>query len=93
MMPCIPPNFTLGPAYPATPGGIFCDPQLGCSNRLLNVDLVDSYSTQWSQEFRLQSAFDGKFNFSVGANYLEYEVDESYYVFSNMFSALAQLFF
>nr|WP_255443131.1 MULTISPECIES: TonB-dependent receptor [unclassified Pseudoxanthomonas] len=87
------PDFTFGPAYPATPGGVFCDPQLGCSNRLLNVDLVDSYSTQWSQEFRLQSAFDGKFNFSVGANYLEYEVDESYYVFSNMFSALAQLFF
>jgi iron complex outermembrane recepter protein len=87
------PDGTIGPAYPATPGGVFCDPQLGCSDRLLNVDLVDSYSTQWSQEFRLQSAFDGGFNFSLGANYLEYEVDESYYVFSNMFTALARLFF
>ena len=45
----------------AAPGGIFCDPQLGCSNRLLAVDLSRSRNRQWSQEFRLQSAFDGPF--------------------------------
>lgn len=84
------PNFNLVPAYPLTPGGVYCDPQLGCSDRLLTVDLVDSQSTQWSQEFRLQSAYDGPFNFNVGANYLEYKVDESYYVFSNVLTAIAQ---
>ncbi|QCW28601.1 TonB-dependent receptor [Lysobacter enzymogenes] len=81
------------PAYNAFPDGKYCDPQLGCSDRLLIVDVVDSYSKQWSQEFRLQSSYDGPFNFSVGANYLEYKVDESYYVFSNGFTALADLFF
>jgi iron complex outermembrane receptor protein len=28
------------------PNGVFCDPQLGCSNRMLMVDLVDSHSYQ-----------------------------------------------
>jgi outer membrane receptor protein involved in Fe transport len=75
------------------PNGVFCDPQLGCSNRMLMVDLVNSYSYQWSQEFRLQSDYDGPFNFSVGANYLYYKVDESYYVFNNVFTAIAQSFY
>lgn len=83
----------IEPAYNAFPNGVYCDPQLGCSDRLLIADLVDSDSRQWSQEFRLQSNYDGPFNFSLGANYLEYKVDESYYVFSNVFTALADLFF
>lgn len=87
------PDGTIGPANDFLPNGVFCDPQLGCSNRMLTVDLVDSDSTQWSQEFRLQSSFDGPFNFSVGANYLEYKVDESYYVFSNVLTAAAQIIF
>ncbi|MGH8031748.1 MAG: TonB-dependent receptor domain-containing protein, partial [Luteimonas sp.] len=87
------PDGTLGPAYRATPNGVYCDPQLGCSDRLLAVDLVDADSSQWSQEFRLQSAFDGRFNFSIGANYLDFEIDESYYVFNNVFTAVADLFF
>lgn len=80
------------PAYPYTPGGVYCDPQLGCSDRMLLVDLVDARSRQWSQEFRLQSDYDGPFNFSVGANYLEFAIDESYYVFSNVFTALTEQF-
>ncbi|WP_242112561.1 TonB-dependent receptor, partial [Luteimonas aquatica] len=87
------PDGNLVPAYPLTPNGVFCDPQLGCSDRLLLVDLVDADSRQWSQEFRLQSSYDGPFNFSVGANYLEFKIDESYYVFSNLFTAAAQNFF
>lgn len=75
------------------PGGVYCDPQLGCSNRLQSADLDTSVSKQWSQEFRLQSSFDGPFNFSVGANYLDFKVDESYYVFDNLFSAIAQNFY
>ena len=76
-----------------TPGGVFCDPQLGCSDKLLAVDLLDSYSKQWSQELRLQSDYDGNFNFNLGANFLDYKVDESYYVFSNAFTALASNFY
>jgi iron complex outermembrane recepter protein len=87
-------DFTgLEPAYDLTPGGVFCDPQLGCSDRMLLVDVVNSRSRQWSQEFRLQSDYDGPFNFSLGANYLEYNVDEDYYVFNNVFTAIAQSYF
>jgi iron complex outermembrane receptor protein len=63
--------------------GIFCDPQLGCSDRLVLEDLSDERSWQFSQEFRLASNFDGPLNFSFGANYLHYETEENYYVFIN----------
>lgn len=80
-------------AFPVLSGGVYCDPQLGCSDRLLFADIVDADSKQWSQEFRLQSDFDGRFNFSVGANYLQYDVDESYYVVGNLLTSLADLYF
>jgi len=63
--------------------GTFCDPQLGCSDRLVAQDLNDEHSWQLSQEFRLASNFTGPFNFSVGGNYLHYETEENYYVFIN----------
>ncbi|NIJ37951.1 outer membrane receptor protein involved in Fe transport [Sphingopyxis panaciterrae] len=73
----------------AAPGGIFVDPQLGASNRLLSVDLSRSRNRQWSQEFRLQSAFDGPFNFNIGANYLNFKSQDDYFVFNNAFSFIA----
>ena len=82
--PCdstIPPPPGWGPA--CIPNGIFCDPQLGCSDRLVAQDLNDENSWQFSQEFRLASNFSGPFNFSVGGNYLHYETEENYYVFIN----------
>lgn len=66
-----------------SPDGYFCDPQLGCSNRLVAQDLVKEKSWQANQEFRLTSNFSGPFNFSIGANYLHYETEENYYVFIN----------
>ncbi|WP_212742542.1 TonB-dependent receptor [Rudaea sp. 3F27F6] len=87
---------TLNPAVPAyniLPNGVYCDPQLGCSNRQLMVDLNTAYSKQWSQEFRLQSSYDGPFNFSVGANYLYYEINENYYAFNNIFTLLSQSYY
>ncbi|AJA09086.1 outer membrane cobalamin receptor protein [Sphingopyxis fribergensis] len=72
-----------------TPGGIFVDPQLGSSNRLIAVDMVKSHSDQWYQELRLQSSFDGPLNFNLGVNYLKFKIDEDYYVFSNAFTAIA----
>jgi iron complex outermembrane receptor protein len=69
--------------------GVFCDPQLGCSDRLLLVDLSTSDSTQFSQEFRLGSDFDGPLNFSLGANFLRHDAEDKYYVFINTISLWA----
>jgi iron complex outermembrane receptor protein len=69
---------------PAVSGAyIFCDPQLGCSDRIVAEDLDEEHAWQASQEFRLASNFSGPFNFSVGGNYLHYETEENYYVFVN----------
>lgn len=73
----------------ATPGGIYCDPQLGCSDRMLSVDISRSRNQQYSQEFRLQSAFNGPLNFSVGLNYMDFETQDDYYVFNNLFTIIA----
>ena len=66
--------------------GVFCDPQLGCSDRLIAEDLSQEHAWQLSQEFRISSNFSGPFNFSAGGNYLHYETEENYYVFSNAFT-------
>ncbi len=73
------------------PNGDFCDPQLGCSDRLVGEDLSMEKSWQLSQEFRLASNFTGPLNFSVGANYLHYETDENYYVFINGITMIAAI--
>ncbi len=65
------------------PAAVFCDPQVGCSDRLVAQDLSNEHAWQLSQEFRLTSHFGGPFNFSVGGNYLHYETEENYYVFFN----------
>ncbi len=70
------------------PGGIVCDPQLGCSDRLILEDLSQEHAWQLSQEFRLASHFEGPFNFSLGGNYLHYETKENYYVFGNVFTLI-----
>ncbi len=75
-----------------SPNGTFCDPQLGCTDRLVAEDLSDEHAWQLNQEFRLASNFGGPFNFSVGANYLHYETEENYYIFSNAITAYSLLF-
>ncbi|MGL3821812.1 TonB-dependent receptor [Sphingopyxis sp. R3-92] len=88
-------NFFIKPNYapflgPSTErGGVFCDPQLGCSDRPLAVDISRSKSKQWSQEVRLQSSFDGPLNFSVGANYVDFKTQEEYNVYSNLLTLIA----
>jgi len=72
-----------------TPTGSFCDPQLGCSTRLVAQDVSDEHAWQFSQEFRFASSFVGPLNFSVGANYMHYETEENYYVFANTLTMLA----
>ncbi|HVZ70711.1 MAG TPA: TonB-dependent receptor [Rhizomicrobium sp.] len=82
---------TLGGPNSLTPGGVYCDPQVGCSDRMVAEDLSQEHAWQFSQEFRLVSHFSGPLNFSVGANYLRYSTIEDYYVFFNLVSAIEQL--
>ncbi len=72
-----------------SPDGVYCDPQLGCSDRIVAQDLSTQHSWQFNQEFRIASHFDGPFNFTFGGNYMHYETAENYYVFINMLTAFA----
>ncbi|MGE5566427.1 MAG: TonB-dependent receptor plug domain-containing protein [Parcubacteria group bacterium] len=72
------------------PGGILCDPQIGCSKSIVGVDISSAKSTQWIAEARLQSAFDGPVNFSAGVNFTKFQVIADYYVFNNILTAIAR---
>ncbi|MCG9915916.1 MAG: TonB-dependent receptor [Phenylobacterium sp.] len=74
---------------PLAPGGVINDPQLGSTNRLIIADEIQTPSRQWSQEFRLQSSFEGPLNFSLGALALRYDVVQNFYIFSNAFTYAA----
>lgn len=75
------------------PGGYYTDPQIGPANTLKGFEVSSSDSTQFSQELRLQSDFDGRLNFSVGANYLRFEGVNDYYLFFNILSLMAEAYF
>jgi iron complex outermembrane receptor protein len=79
--------------FNAAPGGVYTDPQLGPSSRMLAVDLSKSKNDQFFQEFRLQSKFDGRFNFNLGANYLKFDTKDDYYVFNNVFTLIAEYWY
>jgi outer membrane receptor protein involved in Fe transport len=72
-----------------TSDGYFCDPQIGCANRLVAMDLSTADSSQFSEEFRIASNYDGPFNFSLGANFLRYDTEDKYYVFINTLTLAA----
>ncbi len=76
-----------------SPGGIYTDPQLGPSDRMLTVDLSESDNKQFAQELRVQSSFENGFDFSIGANYLKFNTEDNYYVFNNTFSMMAEYFY
>ncbi|HEX6858586.1 MAG TPA: TonB-dependent receptor [Caulobacteraceae bacterium] len=69
----------------------FCDPQIGCSDRLVAVDISTAKARQFSQEFRLGSDFDGPFNFSLGANFMRADSEDKYYVFINALTLYAAI--
>ncbi len=75
---------------PLMPGGVFNDPQIGPANTLAGFEISSSKSTQISQDFRLQSSFDGPINFSAGANYTHFKGVNDYYLFFNIVTLLAQ---
>jgi|HubBroStandDraft_2_1064218.scaffolds.fasta_scaffold13732_2 iron complex outermembrane receptor protein len=88
--PGAPCAFVAGNNNDCQQAAVFCDPQLGCSDRIVGEDLSDERAWQLSQEFRLTSNFSGPFNFSIGGNYLHYETEENYYVFINALSAYSR---
>ena len=49
------------------------------------------YNVEWSQELRLQSNFDGPFNFNVGGIYLNYEAMSITYVATNAANAAVRV--
>jgi outer membrane receptor protein involved in Fe transport len=80
-----------GVIIPGPNGGIFCDPQIGCSDRLVAEDLSTAKSRQFSEELRLSSNYDGPFNFSLGTNFLRYDTEDKYYVFINSLSLISAI--
>ncbi len=74
-----------------SPGGQFCDPQLGCSDRVVGFDISQASAKQFNQELRLQSAWSGPVNFSLGANYTEFETLVDYFVMYNLITALGYM--
>ena len=68
---------------PFTPGGFFNDPQVGNTNKFTTIDVSSGRSEQFSQEIRLQSAFDGPLNFTVGGIHFTYRTLTDYFVIGN----------
>lgn len=97
-------NATAGPfaAVPALypllfPGGVVADPELGTSNLFRTFDRSGGASEQTTHELRMQSDFDGPFNFNLGAISVDFEAIDpqdpiaGYYVLSNSLTALTQI--
>ena len=83
-------NFSPRPeGSPLGTPGVFCDPQLGCSDTIAGFDIAQGAAEQFSHEFRLQFDFDGAVNFSLGGNYTRFRTLIDYYVMFNLLTALA----
>jgi outer membrane receptor protein involved in Fe transport len=88
----------VGALFPLLfPGGVVSDPQLGASNLYGAADISGSETEATTHELRLQSDFDGPFNFNLGAIKVDGETNqgpalqESYYVFFNTSTAFNQI--
>jgi outer membrane receptor protein involved in Fe transport len=78
--------------YPSLfPGGVINDPQNGAFNRFTTSDISSGYTDQWSHEIRLQSSFDGPFNFNVGGIFSRFQATGDYYVMFNTGTGFYQI--
>lgn len=75
---------------PLDPTGSFTDPQLGASSNMVSAEIVRTTGKQFSQELRMQSAFDGKFNFNVGGMYLDYKATNEIIALGNTTTMAAE---
>ncbi|HEY0651364.1 TonB-dependent receptor [Phenylobacterium sp.] len=73
------------------PNGVVNDPQNGAFNRFTTSDISSGYTEQWSHEVRLQSDFDGPFNYNVGAIFSRYQATGDYYVMFNTGTGFYQI--
>ena len=70
--------------YPSLfPGGVINDPQNGRFNGVATSDISSLNSEQWSHEVRLQSSYDGPFNFNIGGIITRFQGTTDYYVMFN----------
>ncbi len=75
------------------PGGVVNDPQIGPGNKLATFDLSTAASKEYTEEVRLASSFQGRFNFSAGLFYSEITSPNdanNYFVFSNALTGFSQ---
>ncbi|MDF7775615.1 TonB-dependent receptor [Sphingomonas sp. AOB5] len=74
-----------------TPGGVLSDPQLGSITFPQSFQIIKNDTTQWTQELRLQSDFDGPINFNVGGIYIDYETEADFYLVTSSFNLLSRV--
>ncbi|MES2035953.1 MAG: TonB-dependent receptor, partial [Pseudomonadota bacterium] len=67
--------------------GNFDDPQVGLANQFRTFQIGDGIGESQTHEFRLQSSFDGPFNFSAGASYQKGDTTTNLYVVGNTLTA------
>jgi outer membrane receptor protein involved in Fe transport len=63
----------------------------GRLDTLETYDQSNQSSEQWSAELRIQSDYEGRFNFLAGAFWMDVDLDNDYYVLSNAFDYFATL--
>lgn len=74
---------------PLTPDGFFNDPQVGRNNRFSTFQFGVGEGEGRTHELRLQSSYDGPFNFSLGASRQKSKARSDLYVTSNTLTAVA----
>ena len=79
------------PISPLAPAGTVNDPQFGTVDRLISEQGRNGHNTQFSQELRIQSSFDGPFNFNAGGIYVKYKQHDITYVNTTALSAAARV--
>ena len=73
------------------PGGVVNDPQNGAFNRFTTSDISSGYTEQWSHEVRLQSSFDGPWNFNIGGIFSRFQGTGDYFVMFNTGTGFYQI--
>ncbi len=56
-----------------------------------NMDVSTTDAQQWSQEIRLQSSYDGNWNFMAGGFWLTYEGENHYTIYDAALSLYGQI--
>ena len=74
---------------PLNPTGVFIDPQVGASDRFRTFQVGSGEAKQRTHEVRLQSSFEGPFEFSLGASRQKLDAHTDLYVTSNTLTAVA----